>query len=305
MSKIYLAKIKEGKGKQFKITHKICTHKNPTNFWAEALKDPKGGVILAWMRPHPTHGKNRPGPLLSSQKDRLGTLLLGLLLLLYLLVSLPPKSSSPPLISADSPRIDSFKRNSKSTAYNNTGAISSYKKNYYKVLSRSQGPVSKKFDFRGQKPDLVPFKRQARSYDPTFLNSADSADLEKLPGIGPVLASRIIRYRNKLGGFYEKAQLREVYGISDSLFSLLQPLLLLTSSNALIRTIDINHICFDSLRQHPYLRWEKARAIIRYREANGPFRSEKDLRNIWTLDSLTLAKILPYILFDSAAKMGP
>lgn len=257
------------------------------------------------MRPHPTYGKNRPGPLLSSQKDRLGALLLGLLLLLYLLVSLPQKSSSPPLVSTDSLGTDTLIEKSKSTTYNNIGPISSYKKTYYKASSRSQDPASKKIIFPGQKPDFVPFRRQARSYNPTFLNSADSADLEKLPGIGPVLASRIIRYRDRLGGFYEKAQLREVYGISDSLFSLLQPLLQLTSSNALIRTIDINHISFDSLRQHPYLRWEKARAIIRYREANGPFRSEKDLRNIWTLDSLTLAKILPYILFDSTVKREP
>jgi competence ComEA-like helix-hairpin-helix protein len=145
-----------------------------------------------------------------------------------------------------------------------------------------------------------PTRRQAwHTHEPILLNTADSASLERLPGIGPVLASRIIRYREKLGGFHQKEQLREVYGISDSLYSLLEPLVKEIPGNAQTRKIDINRISLDTLRQHPYLRWDKAKAIIRYREANGPFRSEKELRNIWTLDSSTLARLLPYIQFDS------
>ncbi len=50
------------------------------------------------------------------------------------------------------------------------------------------------------------------------INTADSVLFEKLPGIGPVLARRIIRYRTLLGGYYSPEQIREVYGITDSLF---------------------------------------------------------------------------------------
>jgi competence protein ComEA len=45
------------------------------------------------------------------------------------------------------------------------------------------------------------------------VNSADSAGLTKIYGIGPAFASRIIKYRNRLGGFYSKEQLKEVYGL--------------------------------------------------------------------------------------------
>ena len=55
------------------------------------------------------------------------------------------------------------------------------------------------------------------------LNAVDSMALEMLPGIGPILSARIIRYRNKLGGFYAVAQLKEVYGISDSTFEKISP----------------------------------------------------------------------------------
>ncbi|NDE78729.1 MAG: helix-hairpin-helix domain-containing protein [Chitinophagaceae bacterium] len=71
------------------------------------------------------------------------------------------------------------------------------------------------------------------------LENADSAALEKMPGIGPVLSARIIKYRDKLGGFYEVDQLREVYGLSDSVFSKIAPLLRLNGNN--IKKIDINN----------------------------------------------------------------
>jgi len=48
------------------------------------------------------------------------------------------------------------------------------------------------------------------------INTADSADLEQLPGIGEKLSARIIKYREKLGGYIDVQQLKEVYGMTDS-----------------------------------------------------------------------------------------
>ncbi|NDF99641.1 MAG: helix-hairpin-helix domain-containing protein, partial [Chitinophagia bacterium] len=72
------------------------------------------------------------------------------------------------------------------------------------------------------------------------LNESDSVSLEKLPGIGPVLASRIIRYREKLGGFYHRSQLREVYGIDDSLYAFLEPFIETGAEDRLLKKIDLN-----------------------------------------------------------------
>jgi competence protein ComEA len=55
------------------------------------------------------------------------------------------------------------------------------------------------------------------------LNSADQATLESLPGVGPVLAQRILEWRSEHGRFTSVEELREVSGIGDKVFARLQP----------------------------------------------------------------------------------
>ena len=57
---------------------------------------------------------------------------------------------------------------------------------------------------------------------PIHLNSATSADLETLPGIGPSLASAIMKLRAERGGFRSVGDLRDVPGIGDARFSQLE-----------------------------------------------------------------------------------
>lgn len=134
------------------------------------------------------------------------------------------------------------------------------------------------------------------------LDNADSVVLEKLPGIGPVLSARIIKYRDKLGGFYEVDQLREVYGLSDSVFSKIAPLLRLEGNR--IKKIAINSASEEELRKHPYLQWKLAKQLIKFREAHGSFEEVKDLEEIWGLDRDKLKKLIPYLVFniDSSRK---
>ncbi|MBL4735142.1 MAG: helix-hairpin-helix domain-containing protein, partial [Flavobacteriales bacterium] len=51
------------------------------------------------------------------------------------------------------------------------------------------------------------------------LNSASAGQLMDLKGIGPAFSNRIVKYRNWLGGFIRLDQLREVYGLKDSLYA--------------------------------------------------------------------------------------
>jgi competence protein ComEA len=58
---------------------------------------------------------------------------------------------------------------------------------------------------------------------PINLNTADQATLETLPGVGPVLAQRILEWRQEHGRFTSVEELREVSGIGDKVFARLQP----------------------------------------------------------------------------------
>ncbi|MFK7920485.1 MAG: helix-hairpin-helix domain-containing protein [Bacteroidia bacterium] len=57
------------------------------------------------------------------------------------------------------------------------------------------------------------------------LNQADSTQLDALPGIGPTLANRILKYRKILGYYYHVDQLRSVYGLNEENFQRMKPFL--------------------------------------------------------------------------------
>ena len=54
------------------------------------------------------------------------------------------------------------------------------------------------------------------------LNTATLRDLERLPGVGPALARRIVEFREKKGGFKRIEELLAVPGISEKRFNALK-----------------------------------------------------------------------------------
>ena len=128
------------------------------------------------------------------------------------------------------------------------------------------------------------------------LNTADSSLLTKLTGIGPVLASRTIRYRNRIGGFVDVAQLGEVYGISEELVEQLASQL--SADSLLVRKISMNRTTFRELVNHPYLNEQQVRGILNYRNLQNRIDSLHELvrNNILTREDAE--KIRPYLTFD-------
>jgi competence protein ComEA len=125
------------------------------------------------------------------------------------------------------------------------------------------------------------------------VNSADSAAFESLPAIGPKLAARIIRFRESLGGFYSIEQLREVYGINDTIFNLIATTL--TMNTGVFRKMHINRWDADSLDLHPYIQKHEARAIVKYRNQHGRFNTAEDLGKIALFSGDRIAQLAPYI----------
>src|SRR5690606_3841789 len=79
------------------------------------------------------------------------------------------------------------------------------------------------------------------------LNATDSLELQELRGIGPVFASRIVRFRDLLGGFYDKAQLLDVYGMEPERFKQIEKHVYADSSK--VTKIDINKADYATLNK--------------------------------------------------------
>ncbi len=131
------------------------------------------------------------------------------------------------------------------------------------------------------------------------INTADSVQLLTLTGIGPAYASRICRYRERLGGFYNKEQLLEVYGMDEERLKLFEDQLTLERSS--IKKININTATFKELLSHPYLEYEVVKNIVNFRERVRPYRSIDELQNIELIDERLFSKIANYVTTSESA----
>ena len=125
------------------------------------------------------------------------------------------------------------------------------------------------------------------------LNSADTTTLTLLHGIGPTFAQRIIRYRERLGGFASTEQLLEVYGFTPTLLGHIAPYLRLETDN--LRKINVNTAELKQLIKHPYVDYYFARDLVNLRSRGAIFTSPDDLRAIPTCNDTMLSRLLPYL----------
>lgn len=125
------------------------------------------------------------------------------------------------------------------------------------------------------------------------INTSDSTSLESLPRIGPALSARIIKYRNRLGGFQNKSQLLEVYGLDTNILKAIDSKIIVDIRS--IKKIKINEVNFEELSKFPYLNYKLARVIINFRDQHGKFASKEDLLKIHLMNHKIIDKLEPYI----------
>ena len=132
------------------------------------------------------------------------------------------------------------------------------------------------------------------------INTCDSAALEALPGIGPVLSARIVRFRKLLGGFASVEQLREVYGLSEEVFNLISPRLY--ADTTFIRKIIINDADFKDLIRLPYFESYEVTAILKYRDLQGGIGNISELTDNKLMSSENVEKVRPYLDFGKRGR---
>ena len=128
------------------------------------------------------------------------------------------------------------------------------------------------------------------------LNSADTASLDKLKGIGPAFAKRIIKYRDMLGGYAHTEQLLEVYGFDTAKYNALSKNIFVDATQ--IKKLNINTATSDEMKKHPYLKFNLANLIVNYRKMHGNYKTADEIKKIDLVDEKLFVKLIPYVTVE-------
>ncbi len=124
------------------------------------------------------------------------------------------------------------------------------------------------------------------------LNDASASDLKTIKGIGNVYSKRIIKFRDRLGGFSDMNQLSEVYGMTPELMKKITAKFHILSG---VQKFDFNNDSVKLLIKHPYISYDLAWILINYRKQHGDIKNMDDLVEIKAIDDSLLQKLRPYV----------
>ena len=117
----------------------------------------------------------------------------------------------------------------------------------------------------------------------------------RIPGFGSKRAQKIVEYRDKLGGFYNLSQLKEIYILQNINLEHIEKYF--TANRQLIRKININQCDYKTLIAHPYFDSYLTKTILNYRQKNGAIRDMAQLRDITHIYAELEEKLKWYVEF--------
>lgn len=123
------------------------------------------------------------------------------------------------------------------------------------------------------------------------LNTADTTQLKRVPGIGSYFARRIMRYGQQLGGYVSVDQLDEIEDFPEDAkkyFVIEQPV---------VRKVNVNQLTVQQLRRHPYINYFQAKEMVNYRRTKGPLHSLDELRLSRDFPPEAIRRLEPYVEF--------
>jgi DNA uptake protein ComE-like DNA-binding protein len=145
---------------------------------------------------------------------------------------------------------------------------------------------------RHSTPDTIarPFKYPAGTI--VNLNTADTTELKKIPGIGSGIAKSIVGYRNRLGGFYHLSQLQEINLNTDELskwFGI---------EEGKTTRINLNKVSVERLKAHPYFNFYQAKVIVEHRKRKGNLKRLDQLAFYEEFTDKDMERMKHYVCFE-------
>ena len=148
-------------------------------------------------------------------------------------------------------------------------------------------------DYAGQTPQQA-VRPSPNTSSLVNINTANAQELQRLKGVGPALAKRIVEYRQIHGGFTSPDDLLNVRGIGKSALDRFRAQLTFSggtySSNSTGGLININTASAQELQTLKGIGPALAKRIIEYRQTHGAFSRPEDLINVRGIGSATLSK---------------
>lgn len=121
------------------------------------------------------------------------------------------------------------------------------------------------------------------------VNSADTTELQKIPGIGSGYSRAIVRYRRLLGGFVSAQQLLEIDGVPEGVLAFV------TVDASKVRKMNINKLSLNQLHRHPYINFYQAQAICNYRRLQGPIHDLQELSLLKDFPQQEIDRLRAYV----------
>ena len=147
---------------------------------------------------------------------------------------------------------------------------------------------------RDEREDRVTYtSNKFRSLTKVDVNTADTALLRRIPGVGEKISEAIVKYRKRLGGFHSVEQLTEIKIVSPELLEWFE-----VPSSPNLQSINLNKASFQALNRHPYISYEQAKALLQYIRLYGKVKDEKALLETGIFSKEEVERLKPYMTFE-------
>ena len=143
--------------------------------------------------------------------------------------------------------------------------------------------------FQKDERDTLRYPVKIKDGEHITLNTADTTQLMRVPGIGSYYAKEIIRHGKWIGGYVNVNQLDEIDGFPQSAKKYF------VINHPTPQRLNINKLSLQELRRHPYINYYQAKAIIDYRRLHGDIKNLQDLRFSKDFSEDAIQRLEPYI----------